>query len=133
MADVPTKREVGTGLLRALSTGGAVTLPFVGATEDERKAAQAELEFRAGVRSTRPEPGPEAKGTSDDADHERVMFERSIAALRERADQADAEALDAYFADKVHQEHRLRAEAVRLRALADRHEATLKLRHRGKP
>lgn len=129
MAD-PTKAELGAALARVLGAGGVALSP--GASPETRKAVVAELQFQAGVSATRPEPAPEANGTSDDADHERVMVERSIVALRERADRAEAEALDAYLADKTHRERELRSEAERLRALANRHEATLRVKDRSK-
>lgn len=60
------------------------------------------------------------------------MVEHSINALRSRADQAEAEATDAWLADQTHRERELRSEAERLRSLAARHENTLKAQDRAK-
>lgn len=126
MAD-PTKRELNEALVRVL--GGGVTLPLVGADSAQRKAAQGEAEFSAGMRLTRPEP--EAKPEPDDAEHERAMVEHTIQSFRARADQAETEAVECYLADRPHREAELRAEAEKLRALANRHEATQR-RRKGK-
>lgn len=124
MADLPSKAELGAALARVLGSGGVTLAPA--ASPEERKAAQGELEFRASMRLTR----PESKG--EDADHERRMVEHSITALRARADQAETEATEASLADATHRENDLRAEATRLRAMADRHEATLRVQDRAK-
>jgi len=125
VADLPSKAELGVALLRALGTGGAVTLPLV-ATAEERKAAQAEVEFRSGMRLER-EPDPKL-----DSEHEGRMVAFSVQKLRERADAAESEASDAWTARDTKREHELRAEAERLRATADRHEATLRAQDRAR-
>lgn len=127
MAD-PRKAELGAELARVLGTGTVTLAP--GASTEERKRAQRELEWRTGIRSTRPEPEPER--VSDDAEHERRMVAFSVQKLRERADAAEAEASEAWTARDTKREHELRAKAERLRRQADLFENTQRAQDRAK-
>lgn len=126
MAD-PTKRELGAALLQVL--GSPITLPLGGASPEAHAAARGKAEFIAGMRLTRPEP---AKPELDDAEHERAMVAFSVRKLRERADAAEEEASEAWTARDTKRETELRSEAERLRATADRHEATQRARVRAR-
>lgn len=115
----PTKAEVAAALLRVIGAKTR-TLPLTGATAADAKHALG---------------GEPEKRETDNADHERARVEHLVKALRCRADQAEAEGTEAYLADRPHREADLRGEATRLRAIADRHEASLRVRARatGKP
>ncbi len=123
-----SKADLGAALLKVL--GSPITLPLGGASPEEHAAARGEAEFIAGMRLTRPEP--EVKHEPDDTEHERRMVEHTITSFRARADAAENESIEAYLADQTHREADLRGEATRLRAVADRHEASLRVRDRRK-